>query len=104
MPPSFTCLPSSEIPTTTTTLWPRQDDPISRLNCNDLGALAPIVADTNALTALLDNPVCILFDITILASVYFINIIKFSYSACPCCQITLEKIESTMRDREELIH
>lgn len=56
VPPSFTCLPSSEIPTTTTTLWPRQDDPISRLNCNDLGALAPIVADTNALAALLDNP------------------------------------------------
>ncbi|XP_030928081.1 uncharacterized protein LOC115954302 [Quercus lobata] len=56
-PPSFACLPSSEISTTSTVtpLWPRQDDPIARLNRDDLGALAPLVVDTNASATLLDN-------------------------------------------------
>lgn len=61
-PPSFACLPSSEISTTSTvtSLWPRQDDPVARLNRDDLGALPPLVVDTNASATLLDNLVCIL--------------------------------------------
>ncbi|XP_050245002.1 uncharacterized protein LOC126693160 isoform X1 [Quercus robur] len=57
VPPSFACLPSSEISTTSTvtSLWPRQDDPVARLNRDDLGALAPLVVDTNASATLLDN-------------------------------------------------
>ncbi|XP_022747644.1 protein FAR1-RELATED SEQUENCE 3-like isoform X2 [Durio zibethinus] len=41
-PPSFTPLPSSDIPTS---LWPRQDDPIARINLSDFGASTPIIAD-----------------------------------------------------------
>ncbi|XVE62444.1 hypothetical protein DITRI_Ditri06bG0118700 [Diplodiscus trichospermus] len=41
-PPSFTTLPSSDIPTS---LWPRQDDPIARINLNDFGASTPSIAD-----------------------------------------------------------
>ncbi|XP_075637798.1 uncharacterized protein LOC142609956 [Castanea sativa] len=54
-PPPFACLPSSEISSTVTSLWPRQDDSIARLNRDDLGALAPLVVDTNASATLPDN-------------------------------------------------
>ncbi|KAK8628167.1 hypothetical protein V6N13_063879 [Hibiscus sabdariffa] len=40
-PPSFTPLPSSDIPTS---LWPRQDEPGSRINLGDFGA-SPIISD-----------------------------------------------------------
>ncbi|KAK8593965.1 hypothetical protein V6N12_046038 [Hibiscus sabdariffa] len=40
-PPSFTPLPSSDIPTS---LWPRQDEPSSRINLGDFGA-SPIITD-----------------------------------------------------------
>ncbi|XVF30674.1 hypothetical protein REPUB_Repub16aG0078700 [Reevesia pubescens] len=39
-PPSFTPLPSSDIPTT---LWPRQDDSITRINLSDFGSSTPII-------------------------------------------------------------
>ncbi|XP_021282900.1 uncharacterized protein LOC110415546 [Herrania umbratica] len=42
-PSSFTPLSSSDIPTS---LWPRQDDPITRINLSDFGASTPIIADT----------------------------------------------------------
>ena len=35
-------MPSSDIPTS---LWPRQDDPIARINLSDFGASTPIIAD-----------------------------------------------------------
>ncbi|XWS58608.1 hypothetical protein CRYUN_Cryun08bG0049000 [Craigia yunnanensis] len=41
-PPSFTPLPSSDIPTS---LWPHQDDPIACINLSDFGASTPIIAD-----------------------------------------------------------
>ncbi|KAB2005234.1 hypothetical protein ES319_D11G255000v1 [Gossypium barbadense] len=40
-PPSFTPLPSSDIPNS---LWPRQDDPSTSTNLGDFGA-SPIIAD-----------------------------------------------------------
>ncbi|GMI78993.1 hypothetical protein HRI_001568600 [Hibiscus trionum] len=42
-PPSFTPLPSSDIPTP---LWPRQDEPGSRINLGDFGA-SPSIADAS---------------------------------------------------------
>ncbi|KAK6243613.1 hypothetical protein QUC31_010022 [Theobroma cacao] len=41
-PSSFAPLSSSDIPTS---LWPRQDDPITRINLSDFGASTPIIAD-----------------------------------------------------------
>ncbi|OMO61311.1 hypothetical protein COLO4_33470 [Corchorus olitorius] len=41
-PPSYTPLTSSDIPTS---LWPRQDDPITRINLPEFGASAQIIAD-----------------------------------------------------------
>lgn len=42
VPPSFTSFPF----VTSTPQWPRQDDPITSFNQNDLGVCAPVVADT----------------------------------------------------------
>ncbi|KAF3441472.1 hypothetical protein FNV43_RR15386 [Rhamnella rubrinervis] len=43
-PPIFTSLPSSSA---FAPLWPRQDDPVDRLNQNDFEASTPIISDTN---------------------------------------------------------
>ena len=52
-PPTFTSLPSSNV---FAPLWPRQDDPVDRLNQIDFGASIPISSDNNVsrLASLLD--------------------------------------------------
>ncbi|KAI4300986.1 hypothetical protein L6164_034307 [Bauhinia variegata] len=42
--PYFASLPPSEM---STSPWPRQDDPLTRLNGNDVGISTPLLADTN---------------------------------------------------------
>ncbi|XP_057949051.1 protein FAR1-RELATED SEQUENCE 3-like isoform X2 [Malania oleifera] len=44
VPPSFQSLPSSEV---STPLWPRQDDPVSHINCGNLGPRTLLLADVS---------------------------------------------------------
>lgn len=43
-PPTVTTVPSSGV---TAALWPRQDDPISQLDHNDVRSATPIISENN---------------------------------------------------------
>lgn len=72
--PSFPS--SSDI---STPLWPRQDDPVARLNrgANDLGAFAPNVAGSGLQREALlpNNPVCILGFLSLFLILHCVGII-----------------------------